>query len=138
MQSTTQLLAIPVTSAAFPLQYEVSAANIGPSSAITIFVGRPFTRLGLVRFKLKHAAGSAANFTPLIFSKASVTSAGDISQEYAGSATAVANLFDPQLADAPVVMQADENGNLYLVPGPDAGSNNQFSYAMRFIVYAPE
>jgi len=136
MQSTTPIVAIPLVDASSPSQYATTDANIGASTVVTLNFGRPFIRLGLVRFKLKRIAGSAANFTPFIFSKAGVTTAGNISQEYEGSATAVANLFDPQLADAPVVMQTDENGRLYLVPGPDAGADNQFEYALRFIVYA--
>jgi hypothetical protein len=115
--------------------FTTSAANVGGSTVIALEFGRPFIKLGMVRMKVKWAAGTAANFTPYIFSKSGVTTAGDISQEYAGSATAVANLFDPQLADAPVVMQADENGKLYFLPGPDAGAANQFKYAFRFLVY---
>ena len=136
MQSTTPIVAIPLVDASSPLQHATTAANIGATTVVTLNFGRPFIRLGLVRFKIKRVAGTAANFTPYIFSESGVTTAGDISQEYAGSATGVATLFDPQLADAPVVMQADAAGKLYFMPGPDAGANNQFEYALRFIVYA--
>ena len=137
MQSTTPVLALPLVDANSPTQYATSAATIAATTIITLNLGRPFVKVGLVRFKIKHIAGGAASFTPLIFSESGVTAAGDISQEYAGASTLVANLFDPQLADAPVVMQADENGKLYFMPGPDAGSDNQFYYAFRFLVYWP-
>lgn len=136
MQSNTPVVAIPLVDANSPLQYATTAATVDGTTVIQLNFGRPFVRLGLVRMKIKRIAGTAANFTPYIFSKAGVMTAGDISQEYAGSATAVGTLFDPQLADAPVVMQADVNGRLYLMIGPDAGADNQFAYALRFIVYA--
>ena len=129
------LATVPPAGPNSPALFSTSVATLGTTTAVVLDFGRPFVKLGMVRFKLKHIAGSAANFTPFIFSEAGVTTAGDISQEYEGSATAVANLFDPQLADAPVVMQADENGRLYLIPGPDAGADNQFEYALRFLVY---
>jgi hypothetical protein len=135
MQSNTPVVALPLVDASSPTQYATSAATIAGTTIIPLDFGRPFIKLGLVRMKIKRVAGTAANFTPYIFSKVGVTTSGDISQEYAGTATAVATLFDPQLADAPVVMQADVNGRLYFMPGPDAGANNQFSYAFRFLVY---
>lgn len=106
----------------------------GATTIVEINVG-PFRKVGLVRLKIKWVSGTAANFTPYIFSKSGVTTAGDISQEYAGAATAVATLFDPQLADAPVVMQADVYGKLYLMIGPDAGADNVFQVSARFKVY---
>jgi hypothetical protein len=136
MQSTTPVVALPLVDANSPLQYATTAATVGGSTVIQLSFGRPFIRLGMVRMKVKHIAGAAASFTPLIFSEAGVTTAGDISQEYAGASTLVADLFDPQLADAPVVMQADASGKLYFLPGPNAGADNQFEYAFRFLVYA--
>lgn len=135
MFATGVMNAVPFAGPNTPALFATSVNTIGSTTAIPLDFGKPFLKLGLVRFKIKRVAGSAANFTPLIFSEAGVTTAGDISQEYAGSATAVANLFDPQLADAPVMMQADENGRLYLVLGPDAGADNQFEYTLRFLVY---
>lgn len=123
----------PKVSTAVPALYFTSAA-LGATTIIEIQLA-PFQKVGLVRFKLKYVSGACANFTPYIFSKTGVTTAGDISQEYAGAATAVANLFDPQLADAPVVMVADADGKLYLMVGPDAGADNVFYGMLRFLVY---
>jgi hypothetical protein len=95
--------------------------------------GMAFAKVGLVRFKVKRVAGAGANFQPYIFSKSGVTTAGDIAQEYAGSSTAVGTLFDPQLADAPVWMQCDADGKLYMVLAPDAGADNTFDYCLRFL-----
>lgn len=128
------LATVPPAGVNSPTLY-ITALNVDAGTVLDIDFGRPFIKVGLVRFKIKHTAGTAANFTPYIFSESGVGTAGDISQEYAGAATAVATLFDPQLADAPVVMQADENGKLYFFPGPDAGNDNTFEYALRFLVY---
>ena len=129
------LATVPPAGPNSPALYATSVATIGATTVIGLAFGRPFVKVGLVRFKIKRIAGSAASFTPYIFSEAGVTTAGDISQEYAGASTLVADLFDPQLADAPVVMQADEDGKLYLMLGPNAGADNQFEYALRFLVY---
>lgn len=129
------LATVPPAGPNSPALFSTSVATIGATTVIELAFGRPFVKLGLVRLKIKRIAGSAASFTPYIFSEAGVTTAGDISQEYAGSSTLVADLFDPQLADAPVVMQADEDGKLYLMIGPNAGADNQFEYALRFLVY---
>jgi hypothetical protein len=136
MQSNTPVLALPLVDANSPTQYATTAATVDNTTVITLNLGRPFVKVGLVRFKMDHLAGGAASFQPIIFSKSGVTTAGDISMEFQGAATLVANIFDPQLADAPVVMQADANGRLYMMPVPNAGANNQFAYALRFIVYA--
>lgn len=131
-----QMLAYPTSSAAGGSLYETSAA-LGGTSVITLQVtneGR--AKVGLCRLKIKRVSGTAANFTPYIFSKAGVTTAGDISQEYAGAATAIATLFDPaEPQSAPVPMMTDENGRLYLMIGPDAGADNVFYYMLRFFVY---
>ncbi|MEY4089823.1 MAG: hypothetical protein RJB55_2094 [Verrucomicrobiota bacterium] len=129
------LATVPPAGPNSPALFVSTSATVDAGTVFDIDFGRPFVKVGLVRFKIKHVAGSAASFTPLIFSESGVGTAGDISQEYAGSTTLVANLFDPQLADAPVVMQADENGKLYFFPGPNAGADNQFEYALRFLVY---
>ena len=52
-----------------------------------------------------------------------------INQEFEGSSTAVASLFDTV---AQVYVFTDTNGKLYLEPGPDAGSNNVFDYEVYF------
>lgn len=129
------LATVPPAGPNSPALYITTSATVDAGTVFDIDFGRPFVKVGLVRFKIKHLSGSAANFEPLIFSKSGVGTAGDIAQEYAGASTAVANLFDPQLADAPVVMQADENGKLYFLPAPDAGADNEFAYALRFLVY---
>lgn len=129
------LATVPPAGPNSPALFATSVATIAGTTVIELAFGRPFVKLGMVRMKVKRVAGSAVSFTPLIFSEAGVTTAGDISQEYAGTSTVVADLFDPQLADAPVVMQADSLGRLYLVLGPNAGADNQFEYAFRFLVY---
>jgi hypothetical protein len=106
---------------------------LGALTVVELSVGAPFIKLGLVRFKVKRVAGTAATFTPYLFSNSGVTTPGDIAQEYAGTATAVGTLFDPSLGDAIVWMQADENGKLYMVLAPNAGVDNTFDYCLRFL-----
>lgn len=129
-----QIILHPPISTVSPTQYARTAA-LDANDIVELDLGPPFAKVGLVRFKAKHAGGAAANFTPYIFSKSGVTTAGDIAQEYAGVNTLVAALFDPQLADAPVVMVTDENGKLYLMLTPDAGADNVFDITLRFIKY---
>lgn len=111
------------------------ASNIGATTVVELSFGRAYTKVGLARIKIKHVSGSAASFTPLLFSKTGITAAGDITQEYAGVSTLVATLFDPDITNSPVVMETDANGKLYLMIGPNAGSDNVFNYALRFFVY---
>lgn len=117
--------------------YEVASA-VGAATVVELQVassGR--TKVGLCRIKVKWISGTGtATFTPRIFSKSGVTTSGDINQEYAGAATAVATLFDPaEPQSGPVPMVTDENGKLYLLLAPDAGADNVFRYMLRFYVY---
>ena len=108
---------------------------LGATTVVALTIASPYAKVGLVRFKVQRAAGAAATFTPYLFSEAGVTAAGNISQEYAGASTAVATLFDPQLGDAPVVMQCDHLGRIYMMLAPNAGSDNTFDYCLRFFKY---
>lgn len=131
-----QMLAYPAAPPSGGELYETSG-QLGGTSVITLQVtneGR--AKVGLCRIKIKRVSGAALNFTPYIFSKSGVTTAGDISQEYAGAATAVGTLFDPaEPQSAPVPMMTDANGRLYLMIGPDAGADNVFTYMLRFYVF---
>lgn len=132
--SDLQILQIPVVDLTSTTNVARSAA-VDSNDAIVLQVtsnpGR--SKVGLVRWKMKRVSGTGANFTPLIFSDAAVVTAGAIEQEAAGAATAVGTLFDPTI-DPPIWMFTDELGRLYLVPGPDAGSDNIFDYCLRFLV----
>lgn len=125
------LVCIPPASSNAPALYTRSAA-LDSNDVITLDIGQPFAKVALVRWKIKYAAGTCANFTPYIFSESGITTAGHISEEAAGTATAVGTLFDPELADAPIEMQADANGKLYMMIGPDAGADNTFDYMLKF------
>lgn len=108
-------------------------AALGATTVVTLDFGYPYRKLALVRFKVKRVAGTAANFTPYIFSESGITTAGSIAQEFAGANTLVATLFDPGLGDAPIEMQCDVNGRLYVVLAPNAGSDNTFDICLRFL-----
>ena len=79
----------------------------------------------VLRIKLQRTAGTATTFTPRVFSTSAGT-AGSVAQQFVGSATAIADLFD--VVCTGVLFDADAGGKLYLEPGPNAGSDNAFSY----------
>lgn len=133
--AATELVVIPGRSSG---ELYDTASAIGAATVVELQVatsGR--TKVGLCRCKIKWISGTGtATFTPRIFSKTGVVTAGDINQEYAGAATAVATLFDPsEPQSGPVPMVTDENGKLYLLLAPDAGADNVFRYMLRFYVY---
>ena len=128
-----QIILYPAISTVSPTQY-VRTAAVDANDIVEIDLGPPFAKVGMVRFRAKHAGGAAATFTPYIFSKSGVTTPKDIAQEYVGANTVVADLFDPDLT-SPQVMVTDENGKLYLMLAPNAGANNVFDITLRFIKY---
>lgn len=131
--SAFALVQIPAVAPADTTNNARTAAS-GAATVTTLQIapeGR--TKVGLVRAKIKHVAGSAATFAPRIHSDAASTTAGDIDQEFAGTATAVATLFDPTINE-PIWMYTDELGRLYFIPAPNAGSDNTFDYCFRFLV----
>jgi hypothetical protein len=79
----------------------------------------------VLRIKLQRTAGTATTFTPRVFSTSGGTS-GTVAQQFVGSSTAIADLFD--VVCSGVIFDTDGGGKLYLVPGPNAGSDNAFSY----------
>lgn len=85
----------------------------------------------VLRIKLQRTAGTAATFTPRVFSTSGGT-AGTVAQQFVGSSTAVADLFD--VVCSGVVFDSDGGGKLYLEPGPNAGADNAFSYEFIFEV----
>ena len=85
----------------------------------------------VLRIKLERTAGTAATFTPRVFSTSGGT-AGTVAQQFVGSSTAVADLFD--VVCSGVLFDTDGGGKLYLEPGPVAGADNAFSYEVVFEV----
>ena len=79
----------------------------------------------VLRIKLKRTAGTAASFTPRVFST-SGGSSGTVAQQFVGTSTVIADLFD--VVCTGVVFDTDAVGKLYLEPGPNAGADNAFDY----------
>lgn len=75
----------------------------------------------LHRVKVKRTAGTAASFTPRVYS-ASAAAIGSVDQQFAGSSTVVADLFD--VACVGVVFKTDAVGRFYFEPGFNAGADN--------------
>lgn len=89
-------------------------------------------KVELVRCRLKRVSGAGANFTPILVEKTGEL-AGSIWALFEGSATAVADKFDPALVA--VFGYTDVNGKLYLTIQPDAGADNVFDYYLVFKIW---
>ena len=108
-----------------------SAVNYGTGTRLPVGVGGGYTYVNIIRVKLKRTAGTAVSFTPRIYN-ASAALAGSINQQFVGSVTAVADLFD--VASVGCVFQTDATGQLYVEPGPNAGADNAFDYEIYYEV----
>lgn len=105
-----------------------STTALGSATKYPVQIATEQVKVYLRRVKLKRTAGTGANFIPRIF-KTSTATNGSIDQEFVGSSTAVADLFDV-VADA--YTYTDTDGYLFLTPGPDAGADNTFDYEIYF------
>lgn len=103
--------------------------QVGPDPGASDAGEKWRVKVKLQRIKLEHVSGTAANFTPAVFSIVSGVLT-EIEQEYLGAATAVAVLFGA--TDIQGYCYTDTRGRLYLRPTPDAGANNVFDYAVYY------
>ena len=83
--------------------------------------------VSILRLKMLRTAGTAANFTPRIYSTAA-GGVGTAAQQFVGSNTVIADLFD--VACTGVIFDTDASGKLYVEFGPNAGSDNAFDYEL--------
>ena len=108
----------------------------GTTTALTaaqkypIRVATEQVKIAIRRVKIKRTAGTAATFTPRIFKDGAALNAS-INQEFVGTATAVADLFDV-VADAYTYTDAD--GYIFLTPDPNAGADNIFQYEIYYLL----
>ena len=102
-----------------------SVASYAAGTRLAIETTGTTSLVQVLRVKLKRTAGTAASFTPRIFST-SGGSSGTVAQQFAGSSTVVADLFD--VVASGVLFDTDGSGKFYLEPGPNAGSDNAFDY----------
>jgi len=108
-----------------------SLTNYAATTDLTIDTGGGIATVNVLRVKVKRTAGTAATFTPRLYNL-SGAAAGSINMQFEGSSTAVATLFD--VACAGVVFQTDTSGQFFLEPGPNAGSDNSFTYEISYEV----
>ena len=108
-----------------------AVTNYATGTRLPVGTGSGYAFVNVVRIKLKRTAGTAASFTPRIYS-AVAGAAGSIDQQFAGTATAVADLFD--VAAVGCVFRTDATGQFYVEPGPNAGADNAFDYEIYFEV----
>ena len=100
-------------------------ASYGAGTRLAIETTGTTTLVEVLRLKIQRTAGTATTYTPRVYSTSAGTAAS-VAQQFVGSATAVADLFD--VACTGVVFDTDTVGKLYLEPGPNAGADNAFSY----------
>jgi hypothetical protein len=110
-----------------------TASSIGASTEIVISVADSVHNVEVLRLKMKHASGTATTFAPRLHSATGGT-AGAMSQEFAVSSTAVADLCD--VVASGVICLTDASGKLYLIPAPNAGAANSFQYTIAYRVLA--
>lgn len=104
-----------------------TVASFSAGSRLTIETTGESTLVQILRVKLRRTAGTAATFTPRVYSTSGGT-AGSVAQQFVGSSTAVADLFD--VVATGVLFDTDATGRLYLEPGPVAGADNAFDYEL--------
>lgn len=107
-----------------------ASAALAAAGEVTLQIATDTVKVVIRRVKIKHTAGTALNFVPRI-GKAAGFVASSIDQEFVGSSTAVADLFD---VVAEAATYTDTDGRLYLRPAPDAGANNTFDYEIYYDV----
>jgi hypothetical protein len=102
-----------------------SLTSYAAGTRLAIETGGEVTLVQVLRIKLKRTAGTAASFTPRIFST-SGGATGTVAQQFVGSSTVIADLFD--VVCSGVLFDTDATGKLYLEPGPNVGADNAFDY----------
>lgn len=102
-----------------------SLTSYAAGTRLAIETGGEVTLVQVLRVKLKRTAGTAASFTPRIYSTVG-GSIGTVAQQFVGSSTVIADMFD--VVCTGVFFDTDATGKLYLEPGPNAGSDNAFDY----------
>jgi hypothetical protein len=108
-----------------------SASTVGAATEIQLAIADSRHTVEVLRVKLKHTSGAATTFTPRIHS-ATGGAANAITQEFAASSTVVADLCDVEAVG--VICETDASGKLYLLPVPNTGSDNVFSYSIAWRV----
>lgn len=102
-----------------------SLTSYAAGTRLAIETGGEVTLVQVLRVKLKRTAGTAASFTPRIYSTVG-GGIGTVAQQFVGSSTVIADLFD--VVCTGVFFDTDATGKLYLEPGPNAGADNAFDY----------
>lgn len=108
-----------------------SVTSYAAGTRLTVTTTGATGLVNLLRLKIKRTAGTAASFTPRVYSTAAA-GIGDAAQEFAGSSTVIADLFDVAISGATFV--TDANGRFYVEPGPNAGADNAFDLVLTYEV----
>lgn len=112
--------------------FEDTFTGASSSSRISLRVSTGPLIIEILRVSIDITASpTAASFTPRIYDESAGVS-GSINQRFAGSSTAVADLFD--VAAEGTYLQTDADGYFYLEVGPNAGSNTNGVYSIIYRV----
>jgi hypothetical protein len=113
---------------------QVAAGSITAQASgtrTTISTGFVGTLVRVDRVKLQRTAGTAASFTPRLYGTAA-GGVGTVAQQFVGSSTAIADLFD--VACTGVIFALDATGAFYLEAGPNAAADNAFDVEIAYEV----
>lgn len=104
-----------------------SVTNYGSGTRLAVETTGGSSLVEVKRLKILRTAGTAASFTPRIYST-SAGGVGSIAQQFVGSTTNVADLFD--VACSGVLFDTDSGGKLYVEFGFSAGADNAADYEL--------
>ena len=104
-----------------------SVTNYGGATRLAVDTIGGTGMVEVKRLKIQRTAGTAASFTPRIYSTA-LGGLGTVAQQFAGSSTVIADLFD--VACSGVLFDTDATGKFYLEFGFNAGSDNAADYEL--------
>lgn len=109
-----------------------TVGSLGTTSEIVLTIDNQLRPVQIKHIMLQRNSGTGANYTPRLGNVTAFTT-GTIDEKYLGSATAVAVLTDDVEINS--FCNTDADGKLYLIPGPDAGADNSFTYSVAILVW---
>jgi hypothetical protein len=98
--------------------------GVDTSTREAIIITDSRAKLIIRRVKVHHVSGSANHFHAAIY-RAVGALPNSIEQELYGDQTNSLDLFDVAVE---IPCQTDDDGKLWLAPGPNSGTNNVFDY----------
>ena len=109
-----------------------TVGSLAAAGEIMLTIDNKLRPVQIKHIMLQRNSGTAVTYTPRLGNVTGFTT-GTIDEKYLGSATAVAVLTDDVEINS--FCNTDVDGKLYLIPGPDAGADNSFTYSVALMVW---